>query len=121
MTKTKFKPLRITVEVTLTGDVTITEDDLNEVRWLAHRQGAFEPRAPHIDPDTVDSILNRLFNELIESKISYYDMDMDFDWSGVPWETLTNAVKGLDEAGEPLRPPEIQGQTTIDDALSEMV
>jgi hypothetical protein len=61
---------------------------------------------------------------MIESKLDIWSTNLDiddFDWSGASWDDLINAVRGLDANGEPYRPPEIPGQITIEDVLTEMV
>lgn len=122
MTQKKLKPFRITVDVSMSGEFLITEEDLEYVRWEAHRRN--RGPLPMQNPLEDEQLLNDLINEMVESKFDLYDPNLDrwdFDWHGVSWEELFNAIRGLDENGEPLRPPEIPGQITMDDVLSEYV
>jgi hypothetical protein len=115
-----MEPFKIRVSVELSGSYTITEEDLEEVRWLAHQ--ANRGGLPLADPFQDEELLTKLINEMVESKLDFYMMDYDdFDWRGVTLEELINAVRGLDANGEPLIRPEIPGQITLDDVLTELV
>ena len=122
MTQTKFEPFKVRVNVDLSGTFLITEEDLESVRWLAYQQN--KGPLPREDPLQNEQLLSDLINEMVESKLDFWSTNLDiddFDWTGVSWDDLINAVRGLDADGEPLRPPELPGQITIDDVLTEMV
>jgi len=123
MTQEKFKPFKVRVNVDLSGTFEITEEDLEGIRWHALRQNQGGP-LPMANPLENDDLLSDLINEMIESKLDIWSTNLDiddFDWSGASWDDLINAVRGLDANGEPYRPPEIPGQITIEDVLTEMV
>jgi hypothetical protein len=104
------EPLEIKISVQLESTELLTEADLYEIRRLA--DGSLDD----------DQVLSDLVNECVESKLDFYRMEfVDFDWDGQTWETILNAVRGLDPNGEPFPIPEIPGQVRIDDILSEMV
>ena len=102
-----MEPIKVHVTVTLTSDELITLEDLQEIRKTAqyrYSQGGLSG----LDDDTY---VSTLINECVESKLVFDLMAFDdFDWTGPKWETLLDAVRGLDEDGEPIPPPEIFGQ-----------
>lgn len=121
--QTKFKPFTIRVTATLSGSFKITEEDLEHIRWQAYQENSRSP-LPRENPLDNEQVLVDLINELVESKLDIWSTALDFDdfdWNGVSWDEWFNAIRGLDANGEPLRPPELPGQISIDDVLTELV
>lgn len=107
------EPIEFTVSVSIDVPsklMTLSEEDLREVRRLAEQD----------DRLFDDQRLLDLVNECIETKIlddwMWTDF-IDFDWHGVKQETLFEAIRFVPE----MPPPEIPGQISIEDILSELL
>lgn len=105
-------PINADISLELHETVKVTEQDIKNLKRQAVITGSLDDR------DTLEAWFHNELTELIYSKIDLYSMEeREFDWDfrNTNFETLYALF--VSENLDPSPPPEIPGQTTIEQML----
>jgi hypothetical protein len=108
-----MEPIKVNVTMEAWGKVTLDERDILEMRSIAEYHGKLD------DEDYLWDQINECINSHLDP--FPYSFEMDFDWDGVDPQVILDAIRGVDENGDPLPPPELEGQLSIEDVITELV
>ena len=108
-----MEPITVDVRIDAWGKVKLTEEHISEMRAIAEHAGKLD------DEDFLWDQINECIGSYIDG--SLWGFDMDFDWDGVDPQVILDAIRGVDDYGNPLPPPELEGQMSIEDVLTELV